>query len=91
MRGDLTEDGPFDFPCAFPIKVFGRNDEAFRHQAWDIITRHYHDLSSEAVAENVSRNGKFVSMTFTVTARDRESLDRVYEALSSDPQILMAL
>ena len=87
----MTEDGPFEFPCAFPIKVFGRNDEAFRKQAWDIIARHYHDLSADAVGENVSRNGKFLSLTFTVTAQDRESLDRVYQALSSDPQVLMAL
>ena len=87
----MTDDGPFEFPCAFPVKVFGHNDTAFREQAWNIVASRYQDLSEQQVSENLSRNGKFLSITFTVEAQDRESLDDLYRALSSDPQILMAL
>ena len=87
----MTDDGPFEFPCTFPVKVFGHNDEAFREQAFRIVSSRYQDLSDEQISENLSRNGKFLSITFTVEAQDRESLDDLYRALSSDPQILMAL
>ena len=87
----MTDDGPFEFPCAFPVKVFGRNDDAFRAKARRIVHSHFEDLATDQVVENVSRNGKFVSMTFTVEAQNREGLDNLYRALSSDPQVLMAL
>jgi putative lipoic acid-binding regulatory protein len=87
----MGEDGPFQFPCIFPVKVFGHNERAFRDRAWVIVHNRYPDLSADQVSENVSRNGKFLSMTFTVQAQDRESLDELYQALSDDPQILMAL
>ncbi len=87
----MGEDGPFQFPCIFPVKVFGHNESAFRERAWGIVHRHYPELSADQVSENVSRNGKFLSMTFTLEAQDRKSLDELYQALSGDPQILMAL
>ena len=87
----MSNDDAFDFPCAFPIKVFGHNEDAFRNQAWEIVSSRYPDLSAADVAEKVSRNGRFLSITFTVEAQNRENLDDLYEALSSDPLILMAL
>ena len=87
----MTDDGPFEFPCAFPVKVFGQNDGTFRTHVSAIIASHFGDLGPEQISENVSRNGRFVSITFTVEAQDRSSLDDVYQALSGDSQILMAL
>ena len=87
----MTQEGAFEFPCAFPVKVLGRNDQAFRDQTWAIMTLRCPDLQSDHVTENVSRNGKFVSMTFTVEARDQDGLDDLYRALTENPQVLMAL
>lgn len=87
----MNDNGPFVFPCSFPIKVFGQNDDTFRNHAWQIVENHFGTLNAEQVAENASRSGKFVSITFTVDAQDRASLDNVYQDLSDDPLILMAL
>ncbi len=87
----MATDELFEFPCAFPVKVFGHNDQRFREQAWRILQRHYAELTPDQVTENVSRNAKFLSMTFTVEAQDRATLDNLYRDLSSDPQVLMAL
>ena len=87
----MKHDTVLEFPCAFPVKIFGRNDQAFRDKAWSIVTAHYKDLEPDQVTENVSRNGKFVSMTFTVEAQDQNSLDTLYGVLTESLQVLMAL
>ena len=87
----MTDDAPFEFPCAFPIKVFGHNDKAFRDEACSIVSSHFPDLELDQVRENVSRDGKYVSLTFTVQAQDRVGLDDLYRKLSANPQVLMAL
>lgn len=87
----MPKDAPFKFPCAFPVKVFGHNEQSFRDEAWSIVSSHYQDLQPNQVAEKVSRDGKYVSMTFTVQARDKAGLDELYRELSANPQVVMAL
>ena len=87
----MTQEGALEFPCAFPVKVFGRNDQAFRDQAWAIMTLRYPDLKPDHVTENVSRNGTYVSMTFNLEAQDQDSLDDLYRALTENPQVLRVL
>ncbi|MEE8306591.1 MAG: DUF493 domain-containing protein [Gammaproteobacteria bacterium] len=79
-----------EFPCDFPIKVMGRDDGRFRQVALDIVKRHF-ELNNTAISEQPSRNGRFVSLTFTVNAIDRGGLDALYEELSADKHVLIAL
>jgi uncharacterized protein len=77
------------FPCDLPIKVLGRNDSAFRAAALGIVRAHYGDEHS--VAEQLSRQGAYLSLTITVRAQTREQVDAVYRDLVADPLILMVL
>jgi hypothetical protein len=77
------------FPCDLPIKVLGRNEAAFRDAAIAIVRSHYGD--EHRVAEQLSREGAYLSLTITVRAASREQIDAVYNALVAAPQILMVL
>ena len=77
------------FPCDLPIKVFGRNDQGFRDAALTIVRAHYGSL--QQIAEQVSKQGSYLSLTITVRATNREQLDAVYQDLVASPQILMVL
>ena len=77
------------FPCDLPIKVLGKNAPAFRDTAIGIVRSHYGDAHS--VAEQVSRQGAYLSLTITVRAETREEVDAVYHDLVADPLILMVL
>ncbi len=79
-----------EFPCDFPIKVMGHNNAEFRQHAIDIVQRHY-AIDSTRLREQASRNARFLSLTFTVTATDRKGLDNLYRALSADKRFLMVL
>jgi uncharacterized protein len=77
------------FPCYLPIKILGRNDSAFRDAAIAIVRAHYG--AEHTVAEQLSRQGAYLSLTITVNALSREQIDAVYRDLVGEPQILMVL
>lgn len=84
-----TDSSLLTFPCDLPIKVLGRNEAAFRDAAIAIVRTHYGD--EHRVAEQLSREGAYLSLTITVRAASREQIDAVYNALVAAPQILMVL
>lgn len=85
------EESLFEFPCSLPIKVFGRNDASFRSAALGIVRSHYADVGDEAIGEQLSRRGSYLSLTITVQAESREEVDALYRELSASDEILMVL
>ena len=85
----MTDSSLLTFPCELPIKVLGRNEAAFRTAAIAIVRAHYGD--EHRVAEQLSREGAYLSLTITVRVASREQIDAVYNALVAAPQILMVL
>jgi putative lipoic acid-binding regulatory protein len=77
------------FPCELPIKVLGRNEAEFRDAAMAIVRTHYGD--EHRVAEQLSREGAYLSLTITVRAESREQIDAVYNDLVAAPEIMMVL
>jgi uncharacterized protein len=84
-------DSVLEFPCAFPVKMMGRDGREFREAAFEVIERHAGPVRDEAVRESSSREGRFVSITVTITATSQQQLDDIYRDLSSHEQILVAL
>ncbi len=80
-----------EFPCAFPIKMMGRDSDAFRRAAISLVEEHVGVLDEKAIATAKSRNGKFLSITVTIDARSRKQLDDVYRALTAHEEILVVL
>jgi len=86
-----SEESLLDFPCDFPVKVLGRAAEDFVAVVTEIVTRHVPELDESRITTRPSRDGNFVSVTFTIVARDRQQLDTLYEELSAHDRVLMAL
>ncbi|MDX1592626.1 MAG: DUF493 domain-containing protein [Gammaproteobacteria bacterium] len=84
-------ESPFDFPCTFPVKAMGRDEEGFEATVVGIVRRHAPDLGEGAVTTQASRRGRYVSVTVTITATSREQLDAIYNDLTAHHQVLMAL
>jgi putative lipoic acid-binding regulatory protein len=87
----MTEETLFDFPCDFPIKMMGRDEDGFRDIARQLVEKHTGPLDDSAVQTSLSANGNFVSVTVTVTATSREQLDAIYREVSGHEAVLMAL
>ena len=87
----MHRDGLFEFPCEFPIKAMGAAEPGFDELVVQIVRRHAPDLAEGAVSTRLSRGGRYLAVTVTVTARSREQLDAIYRALSDHEKVLMAL
>ena len=81
----------FQFPTEFPIKVMGRDSESFRTLTLSIIERHAGPMTPDRISERMSREGKFLALTYTITAESRAQLDRIYQDLTDSGVVLVAL
>jgi len=87
----MAGDDLFDFPCEFPIKVMGRDTEAFRSLTLAIVERHAGPLAPDRIRERLSSKGNFLALTYTIEARDRAQLDAIYQDLTSSGVVMVAL
>jgi len=79
------------FPCEFPIKVMGRDSESFRTLTLAIVERHAGPLAAERIGERMSREGRFLALTYTIRAESRAQLDSIYQDLTDSGVVLVAL
>lgn len=87
----MSEESAIEFPCEFPIKMMGRDTPEFRSTARSLVEKHVGELDDERVQATLSRNGRFVSVTVTVTATSQEQLDDIYRDATAHDDVLMAL
>ncbi|HEX5421493.1 MAG TPA: DUF493 domain-containing protein [Gammaproteobacteria bacterium] len=86
------DESPLTFPCDLPVKVFGRNDAAFRGAALAIVHRHFEAFDeAQRLSERTSRADRYVSLTVTVRAESRAQIDALYRELTASEDILMVL
>jgi putative lipoic acid-binding regulatory protein len=88
---DSGEETLLEFPCEFPIKVMGKALPEFRGTVLDIIMERGQLLDGVDIREQPSRTGKYVSLTVSIVARNREQLDDIYQALTDCDEVLVAL
>lgn len=83
------DDSLLKFPTDLPIKVFGRNDDAFRAAVSGVFEKHFG--SAFTIVEQTSGQGNYASLTVTVRAQSRAQADAVYQDLVAHELVLMAL
>ena len=87
----MNDESALTFPCEFPIKMMGRDTPEFRATARALVEKHAGAVGDEAVQAALSRNGRFVSVTVTITATSQQQLDDIYQDVSDHEDVLMAL
>ncbi len=80
----------FTFPCSFPLKVMGLNNDAFQAAVKAIFDKHL-DPAPVSYTSQPSRNGKYLSITATFTATSKEQLDALYRELNAHELVVMTL
>lgn len=86
-----SESSPLKFPCDFPIKAMGRSEQGFTELVVEIVRKHAPLLDGEAIQVRPSSGGKWVSVTITIRATNREQLDAIYSALSAHEKVVLSL
>jgi putative lipoic acid-binding regulatory protein len=79
------------FPCIFPIKVMGANQDDFESLVVSSIKKHATIATEEVITSRLSRGGRFLSLTVYIHAESQEQLDSIYSELSAHERVLMML
>jgi putative lipoic acid-binding regulatory protein len=80
-----------EYPCDFPIKVFGEARPDFAQAIAIVVQKHAPDFDSASIEMRNSSTAKYISLTCTIRATSREQLDNLYRDLSSHPMVKMVL
>lgn len=92
-QSSAQKDPPkIEFPCEdYPVKVMGDSGSEFHAFAVDVMARHVDGLDVSRLTVKDSRNGRFQSITFMITATGVEQLQALHQELSASPMTKMVL
>ena len=90
-NGSDQQETLLEFPCTFPVKAMGRNEDGFEALVTKIILNHAEMFTGETVTTNLSSSGKYLSVTVTIEAVSKAQLDLIYQDLTDCGQVLVAL
>ena len=82
-----TKEDIFNFPCNYPIKVFGLNQPDFKKNVCNIVETHTGKLHSNQTSIKHSSKGKYISITVRIIATSRQQLDAINNDLQSCPLV----
>ena len=79
------------FPTAYPIKVVGRRSDGLRAAIDAIVRAHVPDPTDEQITERESNQQHFVAITYTITARSKEQVVALANALQANKDVIMLI
>jgi uncharacterized protein len=85
------KDTLIDFPCDFPIKVFGQSQQGFAQAVMEVVLQHDPEFKPASIEMKSSKNARYISLTCIVRATSQQQLDNIYRDLCDHPQIIMVL
>ena len=85
------EETLLEFPCKFPVKAMGRDEDGFEALVTAMVLARAEIYASEPVKVIPSGSGKYISVTVTIEAHSKAQLDRIYGDLTDCEQVLFAL
>ena len=98
MSSNNNSDQPTDqaetlleFPCEFPVKAMGRDEDDFKSLITGIILGHADIYKDIPVTSAPSSSGTYLSVTVTIEAQSKAQLDRIYQDLTDCERVLVAL
>lgn len=80
-----------EFPCSFPVKVFGEQDTAFEDTVFRLLKPHVPELEQDDLTRRVSSGGRYIAVTAKITAHSQTQLDAIYAELTASDAVLMSL
>ena len=80
-----------DYPCEFPIKIMGKDEQDFTKSILMIVHRHVPSFDDKNIETRLSKKNKYLSLTCTVYVTSQSQLDALYQELCDHPMVLMVL
>lgn len=80
-----------EFPCEFHLKTFGKAGNVFEEAIHNIVSKHIEGITEHAFKKRMSKDNNYLSLTVVFMAESQAQLDALYQDLSSNEHVVMAL
>lgn len=81
-----------EYPTVYAFKVMGKREHGFATYVREKFTRLMgSEIADDAVSENISKEGRYTSLTVSVTLTSEEQRKAIYEDIHSDKRIVYYL
>jgi uncharacterized protein len=79
------------FPCLYPVRVMGLDQDDFTGFVIELVSRHIPDLTPQDFTTRLSSGGKYLCVTASFTAQSRVQVDALNKELAENPRVLFTL
>ncbi len=79
---------PLQYPCQFPIKILAKIDSNIEPLVKETLEKELSNPFNIEYTSRISSKGTYHSITAIFTATHKEELDRIYQILSQNKDIL---
>lgn len=90
-KTEPSQDTLLEFPCNYPVKAFGNNVAGFAQHIRDLLAPIIGKVDDDAVDTRMSKGNRYLAVTIHFEATSKDQVDAVYEALTADNRVVMAL
>lgn len=81
----------YEYPCDYPIKVFGAADKAFEKEVLKIFKKHKFKPKPSQISRKKSKKDQYLSLTITIFAESKKVVEDLYRDLKACKHVLMVL
>jgi putative lipoic acid-binding regulatory protein len=78
-----------EFPCFYTFKVFGHRTQTFAERVRGIVASTLGTVPLDSMKVRESSGGRYLSVTIEMRVYNREQLERVYEDLRAEAEVLL--
>jgi len=80
-----------EYPCAYPIKVMGLQEEGFVDCVVEVVQRHDPQFAADTITIRESRNGKYLSVKVIINATGPDHIHALFTELKATGRVVMVL
>lgn len=80
-----------EFPCLYTFKIFGRQSATFADRVRDIVAGQLGKVPLDCTNVRESNHGRYLSVTIEIHVHSREQLERVYQDLHAEEEVLFCI
>lgn len=92
LMTDSQKEAPkIEFPCDYPLKVIGVAGPDFQETVATIVRAHAPEFDASSIDVLDSRNGKYLSLRFSIQAQSEEHIRRLFLDLKAHSAVQMVL
>jgi uncharacterized protein len=87
----MTKSTLMEFPCLFPVKIIGINNQNFIDEIKQTTLNHFPNFKEEDLTQKLSEQNNYLALTVTVLAENQLKLNAFYQDITKNKHVKMAL